>query len=169
MPGAGLTYPQIAYGEMLTRPARLYPERVAIIFQGQRLTFRELDERANALAHALRGLGIGRGDRVAVFMTNRPEYVVSFFALARLGAVPTPMNPAYREREVAYQLADAAAVAVIVQPDLAGLVRTVRGELPRLRQVIVLGSGAPDEPETRRFAELLAAAPPTPPPAIQLD
>jgi long-chain acyl-CoA synthetase len=169
MSGAGLTYPRIAYGEMLTRPTRLHPERVAVVFQSQRLTFRDLDERANALAHALRKLDIGRGDRVAVFMTNRPEYVVSFFALARLGAVPTPMNPAYREREVAYQLADAGAVAVIVQPDLAGLVRTVRRELPRLRHVIVLGSGAPNEPEARRFAELLAAAPPTPPPALDLD
>ena len=168
MPGAGLTYPRILYGEMLTRPARLHPERAAVIFQNQRLTFRDLDERANAYAHALAGLGIRRGDRVALFMTNRPEYVVSFFALARLGAVPTPMNPSYREREIVYQLANAEAVGVIVQPDLAGLVRAVRHELPRLRHVIALAVDERAEPETRRFADLVTAAPRTPPPSIEL-
>ena len=81
----GLTYPQISYGGMLSRPATLYPRREAVVFQDTCLTFGDLDGRVNALTHALRGLGIGRGDRVILFMTNCPEYVVSFFALARPG------------------------------------------------------------------------------------
>ncbi len=166
-----LTYPQIAYGEMLTRPAALYPDRVAVVFEGVSLTFRELEGLANALAHGLRGLGIGRGDRVALLMTNRPEYVVSFFALARLGAVPSPMNPSYREREVAYQLADAQATAVIVQPDLLPLVQAARREVPRLEHVVTVGSGAPTAPEAVGFADLVAAAPavPLPPAGVQGD
>ncbi|MGH7311840.1 MAG: class I adenylate-forming enzyme family protein [Candidatus Rokuibacteriota bacterium] len=168
MAGPGLAYPQIAYGEMLSRPATLYPGGEAVVFQDTRLTFRDVDGLANALAHALRGLGVGRGDRVALFMTNRPEYVVSFFALARLGAVPSPMNPSYREREVAYQLADTGAVAVIVQHDLAPLVRAVRGEVPHLEHVVVVGADAAAEPDPLGFADLVAAAPTASPPALDL-
>jgi acyl-CoA synthetase (AMP-forming)/AMP-acid ligase II len=164
----GLTYPQISYGGMLSRPATLYPRREAVVFQDTRLTFGDLDGRVNALTHALRGLGIGRSDRVILFMTNRAEYVVSFFALARLGAVPSPMNPSYREREVAYQLADTEAVAVIVQPDLAPLVRAVRRETPRLKHIIVVGPGAPAEADALRLADLVATAPTTPLPAADL-
>jgi long-chain acyl-CoA synthetase len=162
-----LPYPDILYGEMLARPATLFPERTAIVFRDVRLTFRELDGLANASANALRGLGLGRGDRVALFMTNRPEYVVAFFALARIGAVSSPMNPSYREREVAYQLADADCVAVITQPDLAALVHAVRGELPRLKHVVTVGAGTSMTGD-RRFAELVAAAPASPPPALDV-
>lgn len=163
-----LTYPRIPYGEMLARPATLHPDREALVFKDTSLTFRELEGLVNALAHGLRGLGIGRGDRVALFMTNRPEYVVSFFAVARLGAVSSPMNPSYREREVAYQLADSEAVAVIVQHELRSLVRAVRGELPRLAHVITVGPSTPVEPDAVRFADLVAGPPPAPLPAVDI-
>jgi long-chain acyl-CoA synthetase len=158
-----LAYPDIPYGAMLDRPTLLYPEREAIVFKDVNLTFREVDGLVNAFANALRGLGIGRGDRVCLFMTNRPEYVVAFFAVARVGAVSSPMNPSYKEREVAYQLGDAEAVAVVVQQDLLPLVRAVRGEAPRLKHVIVVGPGATPAPDVVRFVDLVAAAPATPP------
>jgi long-chain acyl-CoA synthetase len=148
---------------MLDRPVQLYPEREAIVFKDVNLTFRELDGLVNAFANALRDLGIGAGDRVCLFMTNRPEYVVAFFAVARLGAVSSPMNPSYKEREVAYQLGDAQAVAVVVQQDLLPLVRAVRGEAPRLKHIVVVGPGAATAPDVVRFADLVAAAPATPP------
>ena len=81
-----LTYADMPYGAMLDRPAMLYPEREAVAFKDVSLTFRELDGLVNAFANALRGLGLGRGDRVCLFMTNRPEYVVAFYARARIGA-----------------------------------------------------------------------------------
>ena len=163
-----LTYPRILYGEMLARPALLHPEREAVVFHDTSLTFRELEGRVNAFANTLRGLGIAPGDRVALFMTNRPEYVISFFALARLGAVASPMNPSYREREVAYQLDDAQAVAVVVQHDLAPLVRAVRSEVPRLKHVLTVGLGTPAENEGPRFADLVGRAPTAPPPPPEL-
>jgi long-chain acyl-CoA synthetase len=153
-----LTYPEVAYGAMLDRPVQLYPERPAIVFKDVSLTFRELDGLVNAFANALRDLGIGRGDRVCLFMTNRPEYVVAFFALARLGAVSSPMNPSYKEREVAYQIGDAQAMAVIVQQDLLPLVRAVRSELPRLKHLVVVGPAAPAAADVVRFADLVAHA-----------
>ncbi len=163
-----LTYPEMPYGEMLTRPATLYPEREAVVFKDTNLTFRELEGLVNAFATALRGLGIGRGDRVCLFMTNRPEYVVSFFAVARLGAVSSPMNPSYKEREVAYQLADSRAVAVIVQTDLLPLVRAARSAAPALKHVISVGPGATVEPDTVRFADLVAGAPAAAPAGVDI-
>jgi len=152
-----LTYPDLPYGAMLDRPTQLYPEREAIVFKDANLTFRELDGLVNAFANALRELGIGRGDRVCLFMTNRPEYVVAFFAIARLGAVSSPMNPSYKEREVAYQIGDSQAVAVVVQQDLLELVRAVRGEIPQLKHIIVVGAAA-GAPDVVRFADLVARA-----------
>jgi long-chain acyl-CoA synthetase len=163
-----LTYPEIPYGAMLDRPVTLYPEREAVAFKDVSLTFRELEGLVNAFANALRGLGIGRGDRVCLFMTNRPEYVVAFYALARVGAVSSPMNPSYKEREVAYQLADAQAVAVVVQQDLLPIVRAVRGEVPRLKHVIVVGPGAAAAPDVLRFADLVAATTTARPPALDI-
>ena len=163
-----LTYPDIPYGEMLTRPATLYPERTAIVFKDTRLTFRELEGLVNTFANALAGLGIGRGDRVALFMTNCPEYVISFFALARLGAVSSPMNPSYKEREVAYQIADAETVAVITQQDLLPLVTAVRDELPRLKHVITVGPDAKAGGGAVRFADLVRTAPATRPAALDI-
>ena len=163
-----LTYPDIAYGEMLDRPVTLFPERTAIVFDDTRLTFRELDGLVNTFANALRALGIGRGDRVALFMTNRPEYVIAFFALARIGAVSSPMNPSYRAREVAYQLTDSESIGVIVQHDLAPLVMAVRSELSRLEHVITVGPGARAEGGAVRFADLVASAPATRPPALDI-
>jgi long-chain acyl-CoA synthetase len=153
---------------MLDRPVMLHPEREAISFKDVSLTFRELEGLVNAFANALRALGIGRGDRVCLFMTNRPEYVVAFYALARLGAVSSPMNPSYREREVAYQLGDAQAVAVVVQQDLLPLVRAVRGETPRLKHVIVVGPGAEAATDVVRFADLIATVTTTRPPALDI-
>jgi long-chain acyl-CoA synthetase len=158
----------MAYGAMLDRPVTLYPEREAISFRDVSLTFRELEGLVNAFANALRGLGIRRGDRVCLFMTNRPEYVVAFYAIARLGAVSSPMNPSYKEREVAYQLGDAQAVAVVTQQDLLPIVRTARPEAPRLEHVIVVGPGTTPASDVKRFADLVAAASTTPPPGLNV-
>jgi long-chain acyl-CoA synthetase len=163
-----LTYPEIPYGALLDRPVQLYPEREAIAFKDVSVTFRELEGLVNAFANALRGLGIGRGDRVCLFMTNRPEYVVAFYALARIGAVSSPMNPSYKEREVAYQLADAQAVAVVVQQDLLPIVRAVRGEESRLKHVIVVGPAAEAAADVQRFADLIAGATAVRPPDLAL-
>ena len=163
-----LTYPEMPYGAMLDRPVMLHPEREAISFKDVSLTFRELEGLVNAFANALRGLGIGRGDRVCLFMTNRPEYVVAFYAIARLGAVSSPMNPSYKEREVAYQLADAQAAAVVTQQDLLPIVRAVRGDTPRLKHVIVVGPGAEAAADAVRFADLIATATTKRPPALSV-
>ncbi len=143
-----LQYPSHSYAEILSRTADRYPENEAVIFsapirlandanassfaQARRkekdvnLTYRELDALVNAFANALLDLGIRKGDRVCLLMTNRPEFIISWFALARVGAIISPMNPSYKEREVAYQLSNSEAVAIVAQHELLSLIERVQ-------------------------------------------
>ena len=156
-----LQYPSHSYAEILSKTAERYPENEAIIFSSPilashlindaelrkigdekdvNLTYRELDALVNACANALLDLGIRKGDRVCLLMTNRPEFIVSWFALARVGAIISPMNRSYKEREVAYQLGNCEAVAIVVQYELLSLIESVRGQTPALQHVIVVNA-----------------------------
>src|SRR5437588_4480968 len=136
-----LQYPSYPYAGMLTRTAARYPEHIAVVFNDVNLTYRELEALVNAFAHALLDLGISQGQTVCLFMSNRAEYVISWFAIARIGAVASPMNPSFKEREVAYQLSNSDAVAVVVQQELLPLVEAVRAHTPALEHIITVGSG----------------------------
>src|ERR1700730_8317651 len=135
-----LQYPTYPYGAILTQTAARYPEHVAVVFNDVNLTYRELEALVNAFAHALRDLGIKRGQTVCLLMTNRAEYVISWFAIARIGAVASPMNPSYKEREIAYQLSNSDAVAIVIEQELLPLVEAVRAQTPTLQHIIAVDS-----------------------------
>ncbi len=97
--------------------AREVPDREAVVCGDRRITFGELDRRADRLAHVLAAHGIGAGDAVAISLTNRPEYVEAFFATLKLGAAPVNLNYQYVAAELAYVLADCAAAAVVFHVD----------------------------------------------------
>ena len=163
---AAIDIPEIPFGEMLWESAQRFPEKIAIVFQGQKISYRELDGLANSFANALAKLGVKKGDRVGLYMTNRPEYVISVYGIARLGAVFTPMNPTYKEGEIEHQLRDAEASVLVVQESLYPLVRNVRTHLGNL-QVILVGQRA--ESGTYLFRDLLRQSSPKHPPQVQLS
>ena len=159
-----LHYPSHPYDELLTRTAERFPENEAVIFKKENLTHRELDALVNALANALLHLGIRKGQKICLFMANRPEYLISWFAIIRIGAIASPMNPSYKEREVAYQVRNSEAVAVVVQHELLPIVDAVRAETPTLEFVISVGSGSHVINSTSHiysFSDLLQSHPPT--------
>lgn len=163
-----LEYPRIPYGDMLTQGASRGPENVAVVFRDTSLTFRELDALAHRFARALRALGVAHGDKVALLTTNCPEYIIAFYAIARLGAVVSPMNPSYKEREIEYQLNDSEAAAIVVHIDLLPLVAAVRAQTPRLRHVVTIGPAPQAAGTARHFAELMAREPAVPLPPLQI-
>ena len=136
-----LDYPRIPYDQMLSHGAERYPENVAVVFHEVSLTYRELEALTNRFARALTALGVAKGDRVCVLSPNCPEYIIAFYAIARVGAVASPMNPSYREREIEYQLNDTEAVAIVVHRSLVPLVENVRPHTPHLKHVISVGPG----------------------------
>ena len=96
--------------------------RPALEFAGVSFTFGEIEARSNRLAHTLRARGLKRGERLAFFLQNRPDVIDLWIAAVKLGLVLVPVNVLYRERELKHILADAAPVAVVTSPDLAGFV-----------------------------------------------
>jgi long-chain acyl-CoA synthetase len=128
---------------MLARTAEHHPEQEAVVFGDINVTYRELDALVNSCANALLDMGLHKGQTVALFMTNRPEYVINWFAITRVGAVASPMNPSYKELEIAYQLSNSDAVAIIVQNNLLPLVEAVRAETPALQHIIVVDASKP--------------------------
>src|SRR5579863_5466351 len=157
-----LQYPSHPYAQLLTHTAERYPEHIAIVFNNIHLTYRELDALVNSFANALLDLGIQKGQTVCLFMANRPEYIISWFAIACIGAIASPMNPSYKEREISYQLSNSEAVALIIQQELLPLVQAT--ETPHLEHLVVVGSSQ-HTPQTNihSFSHLLQTHPPTPP------
>jgi fatty-acyl-CoA synthase len=103
-------------GDALRRSAARNPHQLAIHFQGRKITYAELDASANRLARLLCNSGIGRGDTVAIFAVNSPEYVAAFFGCARIGASLVPINLMFTTDDVDYVLERTRAKALLVEP-----------------------------------------------------
>jgi fatty-acyl-CoA synthase len=103
-------------GDALRRSAARYPQQRAIHFMGRELTYAELDALANRLARKLMASGVGRGDSVAIFATNSPEFVATFFGCARIGAALVPINLMFTAEDVAYVFEKTRVKTLLVEP-----------------------------------------------------
>ena len=120
------------------------PQRPFVAFEDRRLTYAQVDAQADALAAALHELGIEAGDRVALTLPNWPEFVVSAFAAAKLGAVIVPLNPRFTPPELQYMLRHSESVAVVTAENWEGTDYLARfeqflGVLPDLQYVLSVG------------------------------
>ncbi|MEU9731643.1 (2,3-dihydroxybenzoyl)adenylate synthase [Streptomyces sp. NPDC048002] len=161
----------VTFGARLRRAAADHGDRVALVDGDRRWTYAELDCEADRVANGLRRHGIGRGDRVVVQLPNRAEFVLVWFGLQRLGAVPVHAMPGHRRREIGHLVRVSQAVACVVPDrharfDHRELMRTVQaehgpGRSPRT--VVVVGD--PGRESGFVSFEELRAAEPTPLPA----
>jgi long-chain acyl-CoA synthetase len=103
-----------------------YREKPAVAFMGAQLTFGEVKSQVDRLATSLAKLGIGKGDRVGIMLPNCPQYLISFFAIVRLGAIVTTINPIYTPREVEMVAKDSGMRAIIVLDLMTPVVMSVR-------------------------------------------
>ncbi|MFI5967429.1 long-chain fatty acid--CoA ligase [Streptomyces asoensis] len=114
-------------GSWPARRARKTPHRTALVHDGRPTDYRTLHTRTTRLAHALRARGVRRGDRIAYLGPNHPSYLETLFAAGTLGAVFVPLNTRLAGPEIAYQLADSGAKALVYGPSHAGLVAGLPG------------------------------------------
>ena len=151
IPSESLTFP-------LRSAAHRFPEKVAVIAPeagGKETTFHSLEEQSSVLAAALAGAGIRPGDRVALWMKNSLEYILSFYGILKAGAVVVPVSTHYGNREVLHQLNATQAACLIAQEEMiVSLVAALTGHTS-IRLVISAGKGEPPT-GTRSFASLLA-------------
>ena len=130
--------------EVLSQTATRFPKRLVIADGAQRITYRNLDERVNRVARGLIELGVAKGDKVGLWMPNIPEWVIAYFAIARIGAVVVPMNTRYKPHEVSYILQNSEATTLFMVDTFVGIdylemLGKIRGALPFLKHVIVCG------------------------------
>jgi long-chain acyl-CoA synthetase len=107
-------YPEESAFTMLDASARSFPSHIALAWFGKHLNYRQLLEEVEACSAVLAGMGVAKGDRVALITPNAPHYTIAYYAAIRLGAVITGCNPLYTKREMEHQLRDAGAKVVIV-------------------------------------------------------
>jgi long-chain acyl-CoA synthetase len=118
------------------RMSELYPDRTAILYLGEHFTYRRLRELSERLAGALRSLGVGKGDRVMLYIPNCIQWVIAFLAIQKSGAVLVPIAPIYTSFEIEYMLKDSGAETIICQDTNFCYVKEVSSKTG-LKQIIV--------------------------------
>jgi len=120
--------------------ARRLPDKIALVAQGHRLSYAELDARSNALAHTLVARGVERGDRVMVFADNTVETVLSFWAALKANAVAVIVNPLTKTDKLEYLLADSRATAFITDAHIAHVYGPALEKAKHLKVTIISGA-----------------------------
>jgi long-chain acyl-CoA synthetase len=151
------------------------PGRPAVIFYGRSISYGELRDSTDRLACALGRLGVKKGDRVALYLLNSPQFIIAYFAALKCGATVTPISPVYTSHEIRYQLEDSGARVVICQDMLfekvqkAGvaldhvIVTSVNEYLPALKKLFSRKGALPSGRNVLAFQDLLKNHPPEPP------
>ena len=131
---------------MLQETTARCPENTSIIYEGQKLSYDELNRYVEALAHYLEGLGIRKDDKVAVMLGNCPEFIISYFAVLRLGAVAVTLSAMSTSYELGHLLENCEAKALITQDSFARRFHAVRETLPACRHLITTTGLNPGSP-----------------------
>ncbi len=166
-----LSVPRTSLWFNLDVAARRYPDKAAYLFFGRALSFVQLHGQATALAGWLQSVGVGAGDRVALFMQNCPQFSTACYAVWRANAVLVPVNPMNRAEEFKHYIADPQTKVVICSADLAPIVHAANDALPpqqRARQVLIAryadalpaGEIEPDQAPPAAMEKWLRSAPP---------
>jgi len=134
----------INIGWYLTKRAILSPDKEGLVCNEVRRTYSELNQRANQLAHAMKKLGIGHGDRVAILALNEPEYYDMLFGLGKIGAVLVPVNYRLAGPEIQYIVKDCEAKAFVLGKEYVETVDSIRKDLPACKDYVCISDAPPD-------------------------
>jgi long-chain acyl-CoA synthetase len=112
---ADVEIPNVSVSDLLDRTAEKFKKKTALVFYGRKISYGELIDMVNRCAVALAGLGVKKGDTVAIYLLNSPQFIISYFGALKAGAKVTPVSPVYTSKEVKHQLEDSEARTVICE------------------------------------------------------
>lgn len=139
-------------GEMLERSASQFPDKIALVYKGTRISYSELNTKTNKLARALVSLGIKSGeDKVGLLLPNCPEFVIGMFGIFKSGAALVPLNILLKGNELAYIINHSDAKVIITGPPYDQLISLIRPKLPQVKEVISLG----DDEDYVSFSDIM--------------
>jgi len=133
-----LDYPEVPLSDLLKTTAEKYPDNTAIVYFDREITYKELEHEVEKFATALADLGVKKGDKVALFLANMPQFVIAYYGAIKIGAIETAISPLYKEREAEHQLVDSEAETIAVLDLLYPIVEKV-WQKTKLKRVIVTG------------------------------
>ena len=140
--------------------AAVWGSRPAVVFGDRRWTHAEFAEEVDRVAKGLMAIGVEAGDKVALWMTNRPEWLFAMYAIPAVGAITVPLNTRYRADDVAYTV-DQSDTSTLLFNDRSGpvdysaMVREVRDRWPKVERLVVLGDDRPEG--ALAWSEMVAA------------
>jgi len=154
-----LQYPDVPLHEILRRTAEKHGEKTALFFRDREISYAELDELSRKFAAALTSLGVVKGDRVAVYLPNIPQFIIAYHGILEAGAVVTAISPLHREREVEHQLRNSEAESLITLDSLYPIVSNVLEKIV-LKNIVTtsieaFAPGIDPKPRAHSFQELL--------------
>lgn len=117
------------------RIAHNYPDKAALVYLGEKYTYKQLKDLIYSFATALYEIGVRDNDKVMLYISNCPQWLIAYFAVQKIGGIPVPTSPIYTPFEIAYQLNDSGAETIICQDTNFGYVREVFDKTP-LKRVI---------------------------------
>jgi long-chain acyl-CoA synthetase len=175
-----IQYPDIPLDRLLDHAVRDFPENKAVIFQGRKITYRQLEEEVAHVASGLAQKGMKKGQRMAIMLPNCPQYIAAYYAILKIGGIVVNVSPMYVERELEFQLKDAGVEIILALRDLYPRLEAVRekvslktiiltdlhetgGERPRQK------SGAAPAEGVCGYAELLEIGRNLPPPPVEVN
>ena len=130
---------------MLTQTAEQHGDRTAFVYGSGRASYREVSARTQALAVALRDLGLAQGARVAVLMWNRPELLESFYATWLAGGCVVPLNARFQAEEIVYHVCDPGCEAIIFGEEFRAIVKEIAPRLGSVKHFVVAGEPLPGQ------------------------
>lgn len=164
-------YPELPLFSMLDYSAEKYSRSAAIEYFGLRISYGELKQFADSLAHALAELGVKKGDKVATVLPTCPQYIIANFAILKTGAIHVPCSILHKERELEYEIGESGTETVICLAEQLGKINAIKSKT-KLKQIIAtsLLDYTPNEPEqitvptgAGSFKELINSHKPHPP------
>jgi long-chain acyl-CoA synthetase len=175
-----IQYPDIPLYRLLDNAVRDFPEKEAIIFQGRKITYRQLGEEVAHVSSGLAQRGLKKGQRMAIMLPNCPQYVAAYYAILKIGGIAVNVSPMYVERELEFQLKDAGVEAILALRDFYPRLETVRktvsmetiiltdlhetgGERPGQKKETATAKGVYD------YTELLEIGKRLPPPSVEVN
>jgi len=141
-------------GSLIEGNVKRFGEYESIYFEGRWYTNAETNRNANRLGNALKGLGIGKGDRVAVQMPNSPPVFSAFPAIFKIGGILVPLNPLLRPDQASYIYRDSGAKAMLTSSDFLGWIMEARKQAPELKHIILTDKD--DIPGTISYRKIMA-------------
>jgi acyl-CoA synthetase (AMP-forming)/AMP-acid ligase II len=155
--------------DFLRRAAKLYPTKTAIVDGKNRYTYRQYQERVNQMSHALRGLGVGKGDRVCILSPNSHYFLESYYAVAQLGAIMVPLNYRLIAADHEYCINHSGTKVLIADREYTGVVEEIRPNLEPVEHYLSAWDDG-DAPDGWQDLEgLMSGQSTSPPPAIEQD